>query len=57
MNRRHGGAGLGLPLVKRLVELHGGRLRLESERGRGTRAIFTLPATRPVLSESSSRKG
>ena len=42
MNRRHGGAGLGLPLVKRLVELQGGRFRLESERGRGTRAIFTL---------------
>ncbi|GIX17461.1 MAG: hypothetical protein KatS3mg119_1647 [Rhodothalassiaceae bacterium] len=46
MNRRHGGTGLGLPLVKRLVELHGGRLHLESARGRGTRASFTLPAAK-----------
>jgi signal transduction histidine kinase len=37
------GTGLGLPIVKGLVELHGGRLELESEKGRGTRAIVTLP--------------
>jgi signal transduction histidine kinase len=37
------GSGLGLPLSKRLVELHGGSLALESEPGRGTRVTVTLP--------------
>ena len=38
------GTGLGLPLVKALVELQGGRFALESAPGRGTVARFTLPA-------------
>lgn len=37
------GAGLGLPLTKALVELHGGRLEIESKLGSGTRVIVTLP--------------
>jgi signal transduction histidine kinase len=37
------GVGLGLPLARRLAELHGGSLRLESELGQGTQAIVTLP--------------
>jgi signal transduction histidine kinase len=44
--RKHEGTGLGLPLVKALVEMHGGRFTLTSERGRGTSAIVTLPKTR-----------
>ena len=42
-SRRHEGTGLGVPLSKRLVELHGGRMWLESQPGRGTTFNFTLP--------------
>jgi signal transduction histidine kinase/ActR/RegA family two-component response regulator len=37
------GAGLGLTLARRFVEMHGGRLWVESEVGRGSRFILTLP--------------
>lgn len=39
----HPGTGLGLVMVKRLVELHGGRVRLESEVGKGSRFSVWLP--------------
>jgi signal transduction histidine kinase/ActR/RegA family two-component response regulator len=38
------GAGLGLTLARRFVEMHGGRIWVESEVGRGSRFILTLPA-------------
>ena len=42
-SRQTGGAGLGLTIVKRLVEAHGGRVSAESEVGRGTRISVDLP--------------
>jgi signal transduction histidine kinase/CheY-like chemotaxis protein len=45
LQRRHGGSGLGLSIVRRLVELHGGVVRAESEGlNRGSRFTFTLPS-------------
>jgi PAS domain S-box-containing protein len=43
LSRQHRGTGLGLPLAKGLIELHGGSLALESEPGVGTTVTITLP--------------
>ena len=43
------GAGLGLPIVKGLMEMHGGRIEIVSDVGQGTEVICSFPATR-VLS-------
>ncbi len=41
--RAHGGTGLGLAIAKRMVELHGGRLWIESTLGEGSTFSFSLP--------------
>lgn len=47
--RKHGGIGVGLAIVRRMVELLGGQLQIESQLGAGTTFRFTLPF---ALSES-----
>jgi signal transduction histidine kinase len=45
-SRDEGGAGLGLAIARGIVEAHGGRLKLQSEVGRGTTATIELPLAR-----------
>ena len=49
------GAGLGLAISKALVEMHGGRLWIESEVGIGSIFSFTVPARRPLEMESAAK--
>jgi two-component system, OmpR family, heavy metal sensor histidine kinase CusS len=42
-SRSSGGAGLGLAIVRSIVEQHGGRVEIASEVGRGTRVVMTFP--------------
>jgi two-component system sensor histidine kinase FlrB len=47
------GSGLGLTLVQRIVEQHGGRFGIESHPGVGTRAWLTIPAAETLGEDST----
>lgn len=49
LNRKYEGAGLGLPLAKRLVELHHGRIMIESTKGKGTKVSIRLVSDPALL--------
>ncbi|HJZ46392.1 MAG TPA: response regulator [Roseiflexaceae bacterium] len=51
LDRTHAGTGLGLPISKRLIELHSGRMWLESTPGAGATFSFTIPVATPGRQE------
>ena len=48
LNRKYEGTGLGLPLTRKLVELHHGHINVESELGVGTTVTITMPLIPPI---------
>lgn len=55
INRRHPGTGLGLPLTKSMVEIHGGRLVIESQVGEGTLVRALFPSQRVITNRPTGK--
>lgn len=55
LSRRHNGTGLGLPLVKSLIELHDGTLSIDSEPGAGTTVSVHFPSWRVIRPPGAGR--
>lgn len=56
IEREYGGTGLGLAISKKLINLHGGQIGVESEKNRGCRFWFTLPLAKQENSTQDSFK-
>jgi signal transduction histidine kinase len=53
LGSRHRGVGLGLSIVRSIVELHGGRVELDSAPGRGTRVTAVIPSEGLTMSDAA----
>jgi CheY-like chemotaxis protein len=57
LNRKYAGTGLGLALVKRMTEMHGGEVSVVSEPGRGARFTVSIPASPGAVKAAGLERG